>query len=473
MLYQVNTRVWLQALGETLGRPATLDDVPDDELDRLAARGFDWCYLLGVWRTGEAGRRVSRHDPRLRRELAATLPDLDDTDICGSCFAVTAYEVSPALGGDGALARLRDRLAARGMRLMLDAVPNHTALDHPWVTEHPEYYVAGGEQDLETRPQDVVRVGDRVLAHGRDPSFPGWRDTLQLDYANPDVPAAMIDELLAVARRADGIRCDMAMLLLPDVFERTWGRRPAPFWPAAIEELRRAHPQILLLAEVYWGRDRELQAQGFDVTYDKGLYDVLRDRQPQAVHEHLAADPATQRRSARFLENHDEARAAATFPLEVHRVAALVTYLTPGLRFVHQGQLEGRRVHVSPHLCRAPTEPDDPAVVAWYATLLRLLDDPIVHEGDWRLVGCTPAGQDTADAVLAWTWTLGERWWLVVVNLGPRSAACRIDLPDAAGGEVLELTDRLTGELHTWSVDERRTGLPVMLPGWGAQVLTT
>ncbi len=137
-LYQINTRVWLTELARALGRAATLDDVPDAALDRMVAMGFDWIWLLSVWQTGPAGQAVSRSNPEWRAEFAATLPDLADEDIAGSGFAITGYTVHEALGGDAALAHLRRRLAARGLRLMLDFVPNHTALDHPWVDAHPE-----------------------------------------------------------------------------------------------------------------------------------------------------------------------------------------------------------------------------------------------------------------------------------------------------------------------------------------------
>src|SRR5262249_10543978 len=150
-----------------------------------------------------------------RREFAETLPDLRDDDIAGSGFAITGYTVHRALGGDAALARLRARLRGRGLRLMLDFVPNHTALDHPWVQDHPEYYVAGTEADLARVPQNFTRVaraqGDLILAHGRDPYFPGWPDTLQLDYGNSATQQAKGGELERVASQCDGVRCDMAM----------------------------------------------------------------------------------------------------------------------------------------------------------------------------------------------------------------------------------------------------------------------
>ncbi len=146
LLYQVNTRTWLTALSEDLGRPATLDDVPDANLDGLVDAGVDLVYFLGVWQTGAAGRAVSRSNPEWREEFVRVLPDLTEDDICGSCFAVTGYSVSAALGGDAALERLRLRLNQRGLKLILDFVPNHTAPDHPWATEHPEYYVRGTEE---------------------------------------------------------------------------------------------------------------------------------------------------------------------------------------------------------------------------------------------------------------------------------------------------------------------------------------
>jgi len=155
-LYQINTRVWLTELSRTLGRAATLDDLPDAELDRLAEQGFDWVWFLSVWQTGPAARAISRANPEWRREFADTLPDLSDEDIAGSGFAIQNYTVHRGLGDDAALARLRQRLQTRGLKLMLDFVPNHMAPDHPWVDEHPEYFVHGSEADLARSPQNYV-----------------------------------------------------------------------------------------------------------------------------------------------------------------------------------------------------------------------------------------------------------------------------------------------------------------------------
>ena len=244
-LYQINTRVWLTALSRKLGQRLTLDDIPDSELDWLAEQRFDWIWLLSVWQTGAGSQRVSRDNALWRREFQEALPDLTEDDIPGSGFAITAYTVHDQLGGDATRpTRLRARLDERGLRLMLDFVPNHMGLGHPWLDTHPEYFVAGTELDLARAPQNYIWVkrkqGDLLLAYGRDPYFPGWPDALQLDYSNPATQEAMIGELLKVAEQCDGVRCDMAMLVLPEVFERTWEKRAQPFWPNASRRVREA-----------------------------------------------------------------------------------------------------------------------------------------------------------------------------------------------------------------------------------------
>ena len=386
-LYQINTRVWLTERSRALGRPATLDDVPAAELDRVAHTGFDWIWLLGVWQTGAAGQGISRANAEWRREFEATLPDLREEDIAGSGFAITGYTVDQRLGGDAALGRLRERLRQRGLRLMLDFVPNHTALDHPWVEDHPEYYVPGTEVDLARAPQNYTWVertrGLRLLAHGRDPHFAGWPDTLQLDYSNAATQEAMLGELLRVAAQCDGVRCDMAMLVLPDVFERTWGRRAAPFWPEVTQRVRERVPGFCFVAEVYWDLEWTVLQQGFDYAYDKRLYDRLHGGHGRPVREHFLAGLGYQSKLARFLENHDEPRAAATFPPDTHEAAAVLTYLSPGLRFFHQGQFEGRRKRISPHLVRGPAEPVDETLGRFYDALLTVLRQPIVRDGQW------------------------------------------------------------------------------------------
>jgi hypothetical protein len=484
LLYQLNTAVTLDELGRARGRQATLDDFPEAMFDALAGANFEWLWLLGVWRTGPMGQRISRTNPSIRKGLG----DVPDSIITGSPFAVREYSVREEWGGQAALARTRSRLCDRGARLMVDFVVNHVALDHPWVDEHPEYFIHGTEEDLAREPQNWVALTSRgkrtVLAYGRDPYFAGWPDTLQLNYRHQGSRRAMVDQLRRIARMADGARCDMAMLVRPDVFQKTWGERSvpidgsapinAPFWQDAIQAIKAEYPNFKFIAEVYWDREWELQQEGFDFTYDKRLYDRLRSGSGRAVREHLWATPEFQNRSVRFLENHDEPRAAAVFPLEVHRAAATIAFLVPGMRFFYDGQFEGRRAHPSMHVCRRPAEEPDPAVQDFYRRLLPCLKRTEVHEGVWHLWPCRSAweGNGTWEDMIVCTWTAGNQRTLVAVNYAPVAGQCyaTLDLPGLAG-ETFELTDRLSGVRYERQGDGLRTnGLYLDMPPWGHHV---
>jgi len=478
-LYQVNTRVWLTELSRHLQRPAALDDIPETELDRIAKMGFDWVWLLSVWQTGPASRRVSRTDAEWRKGFQHTLPDLCDDDIMGSGFAITGYTVHESLGGNPALARFRERLRKRGLRLMLDFVPNHTGLDHPWVERHPEYYIQGTESALAREPMNYTRVkrrnGDLILAHGRDPYFPGWPDTLQLNYGDSATQKAMAGELKKIAAQCDGVRCDMAMLVLPDVFQRTWGIRSEPFWPNVTQQVRAAFPEFVFMAEVYWDLEWTLQQQGFDYAYDKRLYDRLREGHAPPVRAHLLAGLDYQNKLARFLENHDEPRAAATFPRQMHEAAAVITFLTPGLRFFHQGQFEGRTKHISPHLCRAPEEPANQHLKEFYSRLLRVLQHSVFRNGKWQLLECVSAwdGNHSCDDFIAWAWQdSGGAKALVVVNYSNHASQCYLRLPfSGLADRGWRLRDLLGDAQYDRNGDELQSrGLYLDMSPWQAQV---
>lgn len=477
VLYQINTRIVL-----TEQRPgATLDDLPDALLDDVASRGVGIVWMLGIWQTGPAGRAVSRTQPQWRRGFEQQLPDLSDADICGSPFAITAYTPNADFGGPSALARLRGRLATRGLRLLLDFVPNHVALDHPWTDTHPEFFIPGSAADLAAQPANFVTLpSGKVLAHGRDPYFPGWPDTLQLNYRHAGLRKAMIEVLVGIAEVCDGVRCDMAMLLLPEIFRSTWGERsrPAdgsgpvdePFWPEAVKQVRARNSNFLFLAEVYWEREWDLQQQGFDYTYDKRLYDRLRAGRARPVRDHLSGGGEFQRKCARFLENHDEPRAASVFPHYQHRAAAVVAYLSAGLRFFHEGQWEGRKVHPSIHLARRPVEPVDPELRAFYMALLACLKRPELA-GTWQWLPCRPAWEanSTFEQYLNWVWhgPDGKRL-LVTVNYGPERGQCYIPLPWGVAGNKVQLRDLLgPARYEREGAALAGRGLYLDVPAWG------
>jgi len=479
-LYQVNTRVLLTGLSVGLGRQATLDDIDDRELQRFEELGFDWIWLLSVWSTGEKGRDISLSNPQWRKEFQETIPDLKEEDIGGSGFAIADYTVSKDLGGEEALSRLRSRLKKLGIKLMLDFVPNHMGPDHPWVQSHPEYFVSGTEEDFQQKPQNYARVklpeGERVLAYGRDPYFDGWPDTFQLDYSNPDTVQAMKQELLRIAGQCDGVRCDMAMLVLPDIFERTWGRKAQVFWPEIIKAVRSKHPGFCFMAEVYWDLEWEMQQQGFDYAYDKRLYDRLHEGLAKPVREHFCATPDYQNGLARFLENHDEPRVAKAFvPQRKHEAAAVLTFLSPGLRFFHQGQLEGKQIRISPHLIRGPHEQINQDIQSFYARLLKTLKNPVFRNGSWQLLSCRAAwdGDNTWDSFIAFYWEDESKdRSLVVVNYSPRASQCFVEIPFAPlDVHSIRFEDMLSSAVYDRDgSDLISRGLYLDLAPWGFHV---
>lgn len=484
MLFQFNTRVSLQEIAGQLGRPATLKDVPNHLLDHLEAHGFKWFWSLGVWTTGSAGRKISGSNPVWHKDYQKDLPDFDQTDICGSPFAICDYEVHPDFGGRQALADLRQRLANRGIRLMTDFVPNHTALDHPWVSDHPEFFVHGGESDLNAEPQNYVRVmtkgGPRILAHGKDPWFDGWIDTLQLNYRCKELHDVQRRVLHSIADQCDGVRCDMAMLLLPDIISRTWGAKATPgdgtsstedcFWPQAIESVRARHNDFVFMAEVYWDLEWELQQLGFDFTYDKRLYDRLLSFESVAVREHLRADLKFQQRSCRFLENHDEPRVASILTTSQHLAAAVISFFSPGLRLFHDGQFEGRTRRVSMHLGRRAAETPDTLIQQLYGSLLNCLRSRAFHEGSWSLLECLPEwdANPTFRQFVSFAWEHSSERWLICVNYGPGNAQTFVKLPWAdLKGCTWSLTDQLTRQTIVRDGNDLfDRGLYLDVPAW-------
>ncbi len=485
VVHEVNTWVWLGERARRAGRPVTLGDVPAEAWDAVARPGVEAVWLMGVWQRSERGAAIARADPVMRPVYAAALPDVTHADIVGSAYCIRNYTVDPHLGGDEGLAVARQALAARGVRLVLDFVPNHVAPDHPWIRDHPEYGIAGTAEDQARDPASFISVGGHVLACGRDPYFPAWSDVVQLDTSRADVRAAATAVVEQIAERCDGVRCDMAMLVLDDVFTRTWGERarggPTPdegrgYWPTLIEGVRRHHPGFAFWAEAYWDLEPVLVAQGFDACYDKRLYDRLVHREPAAsVRAHLQADPDYQGRTVRFVENHDEPRLASVLDPATARMAAVIALTLPGVALVHEGQADGRRVHVPVALARRPAETLDADLHRWYDRLLDVLAGDL-RTGQWALVGVEGWPDNrSCEQLLAWTWTPADDapGHLVVANLSRGRADGLIRLPDVGGDSSVVLHDRLSGARYERDAGQLRgEGLYVALDPAGVHLLT-
>jgi WD40 repeat protein len=438
VVYEINTAAWLGDLRRQFKRQITLGTVPQEELDRLAGFHFDAVWLMGVWQRSKQARSIALQHAGLQAEYRHALPDYTDDDCFGSPYAIYAYCVEPDFGSNVELAAFRDRLRKLGMRLILDFVPNHLAVDNPCLTTFPERFVRGTPINLQHEPQNYFvsesTAARTIFAHGRDPYFDGWTDTVQLDYRRSETRQAMADVLLDLVNHCDGLRCDMAMLVLREQFLRVWGgtfdQPQAEFWPMAIRGIKEKQPDFLMVAEVYWDLEYKLQELGFDYTYDKRLYERLLGDNVGSVRAHLHANLDFQRRLVRFIENHDERRAADAFGVSKSKAAAVVALALPGMRLIHEGQIEGYVRKLPVQLGRRSHEPAQDELVTFYKCLLTELHRDLLHEGQWQLLEPKEAwtGDPTYSNLIAGCWTLNAKCYVVVVNLAPSRSQCFLPL---------------------------------------------
>jgi hypothetical protein len=474
VIYEINTWVWVGDLSRKYQRPVNLATVPPEEWDAIASHGFDAVWFMGVWERSPAGIEISMRNKGLLEDFRRALPDFTAQDNVGSPYCVRRYVVDGHLGGPQGLAAARKTLAKRGIRLILDFVPNHVAPDHPWVSDHPEYFVQGNTDDAKNDPASFIEAEGMVFACGRDPFFPAWPDVLQLNAFQPGLRQAVIDTVLGIAGQCDGIRCDMAMLMLNTIFERTWGARagakPATdYWTTIIPAIKGRYREFKFIAEAYWDLEWELQQQGFDYCYDKKLYDRMEHGAAENVRLHLLADLPYQEGMVRFIENHDEPRAAAAFPDEKGRAAALAVLTLPGARLLHEGQFEGLKVRLPVFLARRPVEPVDHDLAASYGCLLKEIHHDVFRNGEWRL--CEKSGwpdNRSCQNILTWCWVKNEERYVVVVNFSAGPSQGLVRLPwDELRGRTWLLNDVLSGESYDRSGDEMRdAGLYVDLGPW-------
>ena len=475
LIYEIYTALWLNDLSARHGREVTLANVPDAEWEAIAALGVDAVWLMGVWERSPAGVAVALANERLLADFRQALPDFTPADVIGSAYCIRRYVVDARFGGPDGLAVARTQMRRHGLRLILDYVPNHVAHDHPLASEQPELFVRGDDDDLAAHPEAFVRIGEQVLACGRDPFFPAWPDVVQLNAFNTAMRATTVATLSRIAEQADGVRCDMAMLLINRIFGQTWGQRAgvAPeeeFWPEVIQAVRSAHLDFLFIAEAYWDLEWELQQQGFDYCYDKRLYDRLLYEDATSVRDHLAGDAGYQRHLVRFIENHDEPRSNAAFAPERLHAAALTALTASGARLLYEGQLEGRRNQPPVFLNRrVPEEPDPPLLAGIHRSRL--------GNGAWRMLPTSgwPDNQ-RHEQLLAWSWqgAPGSPHVLVIINFAGQAAQGVVQVPwDDLSGRTWQLHDQLTGIEYvrdgTTMTDD---GLYVELDAWNSHLFT-
>lgn len=474
VIYEINTWVWLDELGSGKKAPVTLATVPQKIWDTIAALKVDAVWFMGVWERSAAGIEISMRNQGLLDDFHRALPYFTAADNVGSPYCVRNYVVDTHLGGPEGLAIARAELAKRDVRLILDFVPNHVAPDHPWVCAHPDYFIRGTYGDSVRKPGAFLAAGGNVFACGRDPYFPAWPDVLQLNAFNPGLRQATIATLLDIAGQCDGVRCDMAMLVMNDIFQRTWGEKAGnkpdqDYWKVVIPAIKTKCPGFRFMAEAYWDLEWELQQQGFDYCYDKKLYDRMEHGPAEEIRLHLLADASYQEGMIRFIENHDEPRAAATFEEGKDRAAAVAMLTLPGARLLHEGQFEGRKVRLPVFLGRRPTEPSDHDLATFYARLLRETGRELYRNGVWRL--CERWGwpdNQSCRNILVWCWVKDDERALVLVNFSAVTSQALIRVPwDELRENVWRLEDRLSNDTFERSGNDLRdAGLYVELRPW-------
>jgi len=480
-LLELNAFFFVSRMSEKYGRRLTLLTIPTEEWRTFVEQGFDYLWLMGVWTRSPGSRAHAAKEPNLCRAYDLILPDWKKEDVTGSPYAIYNYELDPYLGASQDLLVLKIRLNGLGLGLVLDFVPNHLAFDHPWTLEHPEVFVSCRSETLRAHPDWAFITADgKKIAHGRDPYFPPWIDTAQINFWSPAAREAWRTELFKIAKVADGVRCDMAMLGMNDVFQKVWGehiqeaRPDTEFWEEVIPAVKKAAPSFIFIAEVYWDLDWPLQQLGFDFTYDKRLYDRMFFDSSVSVRDHLMAEPAYRDKCLHFIENHDEERATVNFGKKKSVAAGMVTATAPGLRFFHDGQLEGRRIRTPIHLRREPKELADPVIGESYRRLLRFIKGPVTHSDDWMILETRPAWEknETYPAFLVWLWGKDQHWKLIVINYSLIRAQAYVRLPEFLNRKFfIQFRDALTDKTYDRTGEElSQKGLYVDLGPWQAHL---
>jgi glycosidase len=433
-IYEINARVHCRSF----------NDIKDVELIELAQLGFDAVWLMGVWQISEGACKVSK---------------IISEDYEGSPYAIPVYEFNTALGGKDQFAYFAQRAHEAGLAVIVDFVSNHMALDSSWISEHPEFFIRSDTRARKQSTSDYfLHSSGEVIAFGRDPYFPPWTDTAQLDYTSPQLRTRMTDTLRWMSQYADGVRCDMAMLVLRDYIRHQWfphahdswfnERMPGEFWDEAISEVKKQRPDFKFIAEAYWDKEPLLYQLGFDLTYEKKLYDALVASDSKLVIERIARDTALLRSSVYFIENHDEQRAATIFSHADNLASAALILSLPGSALIHEGQMEGKHERLPvQRLKPLIEEPPDTQLRNSYVQILKATSDSIFKTGDFSLFDCQTYGtvaftRRAAGRVVAYVGQVSDAWHTfnsASLNISPLAN-------EVGAREHLRLTNLLTSQ---------------------------
>ncbi len=476
-IYEINTWPWLKYLSEIYNKPVTLQNIPE-EIYRKNINLFDAIWLMGVWERSPASKKIAFENPDLQNEYHKALHEFRDEDVIGSPYSVYYYHVDKSIGGFEGLKKVRHQLSEQIIKLLLDYVPNHISIDSLWTLES-NLFIQGTLEDLMRRPNDFFSLSGKIFANGRDPNFPGWSDTIQINAFSKEARQKTINTLLSIAEICDGVRCDMAMLMINKIFSKTWGEKAGPipekeFWEEIITAVKNKYPDFLFIAEVYWDMEWELQQQGFDFCYDKRLYERFAHDNVNSITEHLKADISYQNKLVRFIENHDEIRAVEKYGADRSRAAALITLTLPGARLIHEGQMEGFKIKLPVQLGRRQTEEINQSLLEFYQKLLELIPGNEFSKAIWSLsrLESVDSEDHSFNNLISYLWWVNEKYRLIVVNFSPYFSRAHIRLDPLDYGSVeWAFKDLLSGkEFHFEGKNLAKHGLYVELEAWKGHV---
>ena len=499
----INTRLWMDELSKKYQRPITIDTVPDNEWEELFEQ-YDMFWFMGIYTPSQAGKNEAKTHAD---EYTYAPPDIDrEKDVVASPFAIPAYSPNSQIAKDwGSWDEMEKKLHEHKKKVIIDFVPNHTALDHAWAKEHPEYYILGTQAQYEANKNFYYPVvaNDKktyYIAHGKDPNYPAWTDTLQLNYATPVVQEKMQDILLSLVEHADGVRCDMEMLLNSDTFIQTWGWclsekqkqyiRQHEFWEHTIPLVKSEARDIggkdfYFIAEAYW--DKEKLGKYFDYIYGKDFYDHLKkiareETSPKNLKSHIehlitSAREGRHYKDVLFIENHDEERAIKTFGEEASKAASVLAGLIPDSIFlINQGQTDGRKIRPPMQTGRWPEEPTHNRIREHYEKLLSLKHTNLFENGDWKMAEIHTLFPSIQAVKVEATDKTGinkkmseyELGTIILTNFSKTEADCRI--PQITGDYEIEVQSMLSGVILNPDT-ECRGGLYVGLKPWETQIV--
>ncbi|MCG6141435.1 alpha-amylase [Leptospira mtsangambouensis] len=327
----------------------------------------DEIWLMGVWKNSPKSQSIARSMPELQQGFQEAKHPLLPEDIYGSPYSIYSYTPDPLVSSNGNLTHVYELIHQWNKKLILDFVPNHMAIDSPLIESDPNLFLTASES-VSTQNSFLHPNGNRYV-HGRDPYFDGWTDTIQWDFSNHSVEDKHIRILKEIAKQCDGVRCDMAMLLLPDVFERTHGKKSVYDWNRVIKTIKQDFPNFKFYAEAYWGMENRLIDLGFDAAYDKSIYDALKANHFPFVSESLKENE--KRTKIRFLENHDEERAKLTFGDNSESYFCLLLASECILLF-HEGQNLGLTKKIPIQMIKTDSENVNPITEEFYKRALKI-----------------------------------------------------------------------------------------------------